>query len=45
MCDGKRRCEKPKALRGKPQDCSPEQVRKCHGSTREHPCVGPAKGK
>ena len=39
MCDGKRRCEKPEALRGKPEDCSPEQIRKCHGNVKNHPCA------
>jgi len=45
MCDGKRCCEKPNALRGKPQDCSPELIRKCHGDVKKHPCVKAAKGK
>jgi len=37
--DGKTRCERPKDLKGKPQECSPEQARKCHGQGKEHPCV------
>ncbi len=37
MCE-KKRCEKPENLEGKPEECSPEQIRKCHGSTEEHPC-------
>ena len=32
-------------MKGKPQDCSPAQVRKCHGDVKKHPCVTPAKGK
>jgi hypothetical protein len=32
-------CRKPKELKGKPQECSPEQVRKCHGDAKKHPCV------
>lgn len=36
-------CQKPKELRGKPQDCSAEQIRKCHGTTKEHPCLKTAK--
>ncbi|MBW1697924.1 MAG: winged helix-turn-helix transcriptional regulator [Deltaproteobacteria bacterium] len=31
-------CEHPEKLKGKPEDCSPEQIRECHGDTREHPC-------
>jgi len=40
MCQGTRGCQKPKALKGRPQDCSPEQIRKCHGGVKKHPCVG-----
>jgi hypothetical protein len=32
-------CQKPKELKGKPQGCSPEQVRKCHGDVAVHPCL------
>ncbi len=39
MCAGKKGCQKPEQLRGKPQDCSPEQVRKCHGDVKRHPCT------
>ena len=35
----KPQCRKPQELKGKPQDCSPEQVRKCHGTPEKHPCV------
>jgi len=38
----KTKCQKPENLKGKPQDCSPEQVSKCHGADRKHPCVEPA---
>jgi hypothetical protein len=38
MCDGNAKCQKPEELKGKPQDCSPEQIRKCHGDVAEHPC-------
>jgi len=43
MCccnEEKKGCQKPKNLTGKPEDCSPEQIRKCHGDVKEHPCVG-----
>jgi len=36
-------CQKPAELNGKPADCSPKQVRKCHGDVKEHPCTKPAK--
>jgi len=46
MCDKKKKgCQKPEELKGKPQDCPPEQIRKCHGDTKGHPCVRPAKRK
>ena len=41
MCDEKKQCEKPEDLKGKPEDCSPEQIKECHGDTEEHPCTGP----
>ena len=39
MCDAKKGCEKPEELKGKAEECSPEQVRKCHGEVAAHPCV------
>jgi hypothetical protein len=42
MCGGKttkQGCQKPENLKGKPQDCSPEQVKKCHGDAKTHPCA------
>ncbi len=44
MCQGAKCCQKPKALKGRPQDCSAEQIRKCHGDVKKHPCVRPARG-
>ena len=32
-------CQRPEKLKGKPEDCSPEQIRECHGDAEEHPCV------
>ena len=32
-------CQQPENLKGKPEECSPEQIRKCHGDTKNHPCV------
>lgn len=38
MCDGKHECQRPKELIDKPEKCSPEQIKKCHGDEEEHPC-------
>jgi ArsR family transcriptional regulator len=34
---GKCSCEHPEKLKGKPGECSPEQIKECHGG-KEHPC-------
>ena len=39
MCQCKDKCRKPDQLKGEPKDCSPEQIKKCHGDAKEHPCV------
>lgn len=39
MCDSKKGCQKPDELKGKPSECSPEQVKKCHGDAKDHACV------
>jgi hypothetical protein len=38
MCEKGRCCQKPEQLKGKPQDCSLEQIKKCHGASKDHPC-------
>ncbi len=36
MCkDG---CQRPERLKGKPEECSPDQIKECHGDTKDHPC-------
>ena len=40
--EGRKKCEHPERLKGKPGECSPEQIKECHGGVVEHPC---AKGK
>jgi len=35
MCDCK--CQYPEKLKGKPEECTPEQIKDCHGD-KEHPC-------
>ena len=42
MCccnENKKGCQKPENLKGKPEECSAEQVRKCHGDVKKHPCT------
>jgi len=36
MCKGQ--CEHPKKLKGKPEECTPEQIKECHGDVKDHPC-------
>lgn len=43
MCNEETKCEKPNELKRKPDECSPEQDKKCHGDVKEHPCVKPTK--
>lgn len=38
MCD-ESKCEHPERLEGKPGDCSPEQIKECHGDEADHSCV------
>ena len=33
-------CQQPDQLQDKPENCTPEQIRKCHGDTKDHPCTG-----
>jgi hypothetical protein len=39
MCESKQKCQRPDQLKGKPGECSPEQIEKCHGKDTSHPCV------
>ena len=38
-CNEKQGCQKPENLSGKPENCSPEQIRQCHGDARNYPCT------
>jgi len=31
-------CQQPEKLKGKPGDCTLEQIKECHGDTEGHPC-------
>ena len=41
MCqpESNKKCEHPERLKGKPEECTPEQIMECHGATTEHPCL------
>uniref|UniRef100_A0A7V6A3Q2 Transcriptional regulator n=1 Tax=Desulfobacca acetoxidans TaxID=60893 RepID=A0A7V6A3Q2_9BACT len=43
MCTCKSECQKPEELKGKPEECSADQIKKCHGEVSEHPCLSPQK--
>jgi ArsR family transcriptional regulator, arsenate/arsenite/antimonite-responsive transcriptional repressor len=32
-------CQVPEKLKEKPQECTPEQIKECHGNSEKHPCV------
>jgi len=36
MC--KNCCQQPDKLKTKPEECTPEQIRECHGDDQSHPC-------
>jgi len=31
-------CQKEENPEAKPEECSPEQIKECHGDQPEHPC-------
>ncbi len=35
----KKECKHPEKLKGKPGECSPEQIKECHGEVKQHACV------
>jgi DNA-binding transcriptional ArsR family regulator len=32
-------CQQPDRLKEKPGDCTPEQIKECHGDEKDHPCA------
>jgi ArsR family transcriptional regulator len=36
-------CEHPEKLKGKPEECTPQQIRECHGEVKKHRCKGEKK--
>ena len=41
MCDSEPTCQKPENLKVKPGECSPEQIKICHGEIEDHLCENP----
>lgn len=41
MCDCQCGCQQPQELKTKPEECTPEQIEKCHGRDQGHPCAAP----
>jgi hypothetical protein len=40
MCNHEKNgCRIQEKLKGKPEECSLEQIRECHGTEMQHPCV------
>jgi hypothetical protein len=39
MCEKTCGCQNPVELKGRPEDCTPEQIRKCHGDDATHTCA------
>ncbi len=39
ILDKKQNCQKPEKLKDKPQNCSKEQIEKCHGDVKDHSCT------
>ena len=37
--ESKETCEHPERLKGKPGECSPQQIRECHGDVKKPPCL------
>ena len=34
----KKGCQNPEELKSAPKDCTPEQIRECHGDAKKHCC-------
>ena len=32
-------CQQLEKLKDRPENCTPEQIRECHGDAEGHPCV------
>ena len=44
MCEKKKHCcQKKEHLKTTPEECTPEQIKECHGDSAAHPCVETSK--
>ncbi|MFP4520708.1 MAG: hypothetical protein ACLFQK_01045 [Fibrobacterota bacterium] len=43
MCKQECGCRKKENLKNTPAECTPEQIRECHGEEAGHPCEEPEK--
>ena len=44
MCEKKKHCcQKKEHLKTTPEECTPEQIKECHGDSATHPCVDTSK--
>ena len=39
MCDKRCECRNPERFKGKVEECTPEQIKECHGDATAHPCA------
>ena len=39
MCNDSPCCQKPEELKGKPEECTTEQIAECHPDKEGHPCA------
>ena len=39
MCQENCCCQFPEKLKTKPGECTPEQIKECHGDGTDHPCA------
>jgi hypothetical protein len=38
-CQEKGLCMFPEKLKDKPENCTPDQIKECHGDDKQHPCA------
>ena len=38
-CQEKDLCMFPEKLKDKPENCTPDQIKECHGDDNQHPCA------
>jgi hypothetical protein len=38
-CQEKGLCMLPEKLKDRPENCTPDQIKECHGDDKQHPCA------